>query len=172
MRRVRTAVSVVLAMNVSGSLGAAHGHETKVGDLVVDHPWSRATPPSAKVASGYLSIRNESSSPDRLLSVSSIIAGRAQVHETSMADGIARMRPVQGGLEIKPGESVELKPGSPFHIMFEDLRQGLKPRDRFPATLLFERSGAIEVVFQVNAVAGAEPAHDGVDHGSAGQPSR
>ena len=57
-----------------------------------------------------------------------------------MEDGIAKMRPVKGGLEIKPGETVELKPGS-FHVMFVGLKKPLSAGDQFKATLVFEKAG-------------------------------
>ena len=37
-----------------------------VGSIRVEHPWSRATPKSANIASGYLVIENRGTAPDRL----------------------------------------------------------------------------------------------------------
>jgi periplasmic copper chaperone A len=65
------------------------------------------------------------------------------------------MRPVKGGLEIKPGETVELKPGS-FHIMFVDLKKPLGAGDHFKATLAFEKAGTVSVDYDVRAM-GSEP---------------
>jgi copper(I)-binding protein len=56
------------------------------------------------------------------------------------------MRPVNGGLEIKPGQTVELKPGS-FHIMFGGLKKPLANGDHIKATLMFE---ALNVEFDVH----------------------
>jgi copper(I)-binding protein len=68
-----------------------------------------------------------------------------------MAGGVAKMRPVQGGLEIKPGETVELKPGS-HHVMFTDLKKPLKAGEHFKATLTFEKAGKVDVDCDVRAV--------------------
>ena len=57
---------------------------------------------------------------------SSDIAPTFEVHEMTMEDGVAKMRPVKGGLEIKPGETVEFKPGS-YHVMFVGLKKPLSP---------------------------------------------
>jgi copper(I)-binding protein len=67
------------------------------------------------------------------------------------------MRPIKGGLEIKPGETVELKPGS-FHVMFLDLKEPFNAGDRIKGTLVFEKAGTVSVEFEVFAM-GAEPAH-------------
>jgi hypothetical protein len=69
----------------------------------------------------------------------------------SMSDGVMKMRPLPNGLEIKPGETVELKSGG-YHLMLMDLKQSLKPGDTFTATLQFEKAGPLEVNFSVNAL--------------------
>ncbi len=113
----------------------------KVGDLVVASPWTRATPGGAKIAGGYLRVTNNGTSPDRLVGVSSPGADRVEVHEMSMTDGVMKMRPIADGLVIKPGETVEFKPGG-FHLMFMDIKQPLKQGDTLKATLKFEKAGS------------------------------
>jgi periplasmic copper chaperone A len=68
---------------------------------------------------------------------------------------VMKMRPVSGGLEIKPGETVELKPGS-FHLMILDLKQQIENGKPFKASLNFEKAGPVEVQFNVVAP-GATP---------------
>jgi len=63
------------------------------------------------------------------------------------------------GLEIKPGQTVELKPGS-YHLMFNGLREGLKQGQTINGTLQFEKAGSIEVEFQVAPI-GAKGAETG-----------
>lgn len=142
----------------SGDAAAAAGSETfKVGDLVVAAPWTRATPGGAKIAGGYLKITNNGGAVDRLASVTSPGADRVEIHEMSMTDGVMKMRPLAEGLTIKPGETVELKPGG-FHMMFMDIKQPLKQGDILVATLVFEKAGKLDVKFNVNALgATAEP---------------
>ncbi|MBS4004163.1 MAG: copper chaperone PCu(A)C, partial [Afipia sp.] len=131
----------------------------KAGDLIVAAPWTRATPGGAKIAGGYLKITNNGKSADRLLSAISAGADRVEIHEMSMTDGVMKMRPLTDGLTIKPGETVELKPGG-FHIMFMDIKQPLKQGDKLKATLTFEKAGKLDVTFDVNAMgATSEPAH-------------
>jgi periplasmic copper chaperone A len=94
------------------AVATAHARDYKAGSLDVADPWSRATPKGASVAAGYMKITNTGTAPDRLISGSSDVAPTFEVHEMTMDNGVAKMRPVKGGLEIKPGETVELKPGS------------------------------------------------------------
>ena len=141
------------------AVATAHARDYSIGPLVITDPWSRATPKGASVAGGFMKITNNGAAPDRLIGGSSDVAASFEVHQMSMADGVARMRPVQGGLEIKPGESVELKSGS-LHGMFVGLKKPLAAGDRVKATLLFEKAGKVDVEFDVQAM-GAAPAHDG-----------
>lgn len=129
---------------------ARTGQPIRVGDLEITAPWSRATPGGAKVAGGFMSITNKGSAPDRLVGGSVEIAGVFEVHEMKMDGNVMRMRALEKGLEIKPGETVELKPGG-FHVMFLDLKQPLKAGDTIKGTLVFEKAGKIDVTYSVQA---------------------
>jgi periplasmic copper chaperone A len=135
---------------------AAHARDYKAGALDIVDPWSRATPKGSTVAAGYMKIKNTGSTADRLISGSSDIASKFEVHEMKMENGVAKMRPLKGGLEIKPGDTVELKPGS-FHIMFVDLKKPLTAGEHIKATLVFEKAGTVNLEYDVLAM-GAEPA--------------
>jgi len=123
----------------------------KAGSLEIDHPWSRATPKGAKTGAGYLTIKNTGSAPDRLVGGSLADADRVEVHQMTMDKGVMKMRPVAGGLEIKPGETVELKPDS-IHMMFMGLKHPLKKGDQIDGTLDFEKSGSVKVQYTVEGV--------------------
>ena len=140
---------------------AAHAADYKVGPIEIDRPWSRAVPKGASVAAGYLTIRNTGDAPDRLVSGSTPVAGKFEVHEMSMDNGVMKMRPVTAGVEIKPGETVELKPQS-FHIMMTGLKQPVEKGTSFKGTLVFEKAGPVEVEFSVESVGAMAPsaAHD------------
>jgi copper(I)-binding protein len=148
--------SILFACMLSLTAAAAAAQEFKAGPLEIDHPWSRATPKGAKVAAGYLTIKNTGTESDRLVSGTSPVAGKLEFHEISMDKGVAKMRPVAGGIEIKPGQTVELKPSS-FHIMMTDLKQPIERGKPFNASLTFEKAGQVEVEFEVVAP-GATPA--------------
>jgi periplasmic copper chaperone A len=126
----------------------------RAGDLVITAPWIRATPRGAPVAGGYLTITNNGSQPDRLVGGSLTAAGRFEVHEMKMDNGVMRMRPVADGLEIKPGQTVELKPGG-MHVMFMGLKEQLKAGDTVKGTLEFAQAGKVEVSYPVRAMGGS-----------------
>lgn len=137
----------------------------KLGSITVMAPWSRATPGGAKIAGGYLKVTNSGATPDRLVSATASSAGRVEIHEMSMVSGVMRMRPLSDGLTIKPGETVELKPGG-FHMMFMDITQPFKQGDAVKATLQFEKAGKLDVVFNVGALgaSGGGDDHSGHKH--------
>ena len=149
--------TILFACFLALAASAAGAQEFKAGSIEVDNPWSRATPKGAKVAAGYLTIKNTGTDPDRLLSGTSAAAGKVEVHEMSMDKGVMKMRPVAGGLEIKPGETVELKPGS-YHLMIMGLKQQIQQGKPFKASLNFEKAGPVEVEFNVVAPGAPPPA--------------
>jgi copper(I)-binding protein len=136
---------------------SARADDFKVGAIEISRPWARATPKGATVAGGYLKITNTGNEVDRLVGGSSPVAGRLEIHQMSMNNGVMQMRPVLGGLELKPGESLELKPGS-YHIMLMDLKHPVVQKQPIKASLVFEKAGAVEVEFAVEPV-GSTPAH-------------
>ena len=136
---------------------AAFAHSHEKGDIQVRHPWSRATPPGAKVGVGYLEIRNTGSQPDRLLSASTSAARRVEMHVTEQAGEVAKMRQLRA-FEIPGRERLDLRPGG-AHLMLVDLVEPLKKGERFSMTLRFERAGELEVQFEVQELGSRKPHH-------------
>jgi copper(I)-binding protein len=136
---------------------AAFAHSYDRGDIEVRHPWSRATPPGAKVGVGYLEIRNKGSQPDRLLSATTSVAKRVEMHVTEHAGEVAKMRQLRA-FEVPARERLELRPGG-AHLMLVDLVEPLKKGERFGMTLRFERAGEIEVQFEVQELGSRKPHH-------------
>jgi hypothetical protein len=138
---------------------AAFAHDYKLGPLVIDHPWSRATPKGANVAGGYLKITNTGPTPDRLIGGTVEAAKRFEIHEMSITGGVMRMRELKDGLEIPAGKTVELKPSS-YHVMMMDLSKPFSKGDRVKATLTFEKAGKIAIEFAVEAIGGSPAGQD------------
>jgi periplasmic copper chaperone A len=158
--------SIVLTGSIvalSALCGVALAGDYKVGALEIDNPWSRAVPNGAKVAAGYMIIKNTGTEPDRLVSGSTPVAGRFEVHEMSMDKGVMKMRPLPSGLEIKPGATVELKPGS-LHIMMMDLKRPIQRGKPFKASLMFEKAGEVDVDFTVEAMGATATSSHGMAH--------
>src|SRR6266404_1711286 len=159
---ISTARAVAGAAVLSALLvTAGHAEEVKAGDLVITQAWSRATPSGAKIAGGYLTIENKGTAPDRLLGGSGDIAGKVEVHEMAMNNGVMTMRPLDKGLVIEPGKTVKLAPGG-YHLMLMDLKQPFKQGDKVPVTLEFEKAGKVALSLDVQGVGAQAPA--GHDH--------
>jgi hypothetical protein len=157
-----SALVLLFALGFAFTAPSLSAHEIKAGALTIVHPWARATPPGAKVAGGYLTVENAGAEPDRLVAATVEIAGRAEIHEMAVVDGIMKMRPLRNGVEIPAGGSVALEPGS-YHMMFMDLTRPLKEGESFAGTLTFEKAGSVEVTFAVGPLGASEmPEHE--DH--------
>src|ERR1700742_2129126 len=115
MKSVLSAVTLAITLTFTAS--AASAHEYKAGSIEIKHPWSRATPKGATVAGGYMKLTNTGTTADRLIGGSTEIAGKFEIHEMSMDNGVMKMRPLANGVEIKPGETLEFKPGG-YHLIF------------------------------------------------------
>jgi periplasmic copper chaperone A len=142
-------------------VGIANAKDYKAGAIEIDNPWSRAIPKGATVAAGYMTIRNTGTTPDRLVSASTPVAGKVAIHEMTMDKGVMKMRPVAGGLEIEPGATVELKPSS-FHLMITNVKQPIEKGKPFAATLTFEKAGTVDIEFSVEATGATSPAAGGM----------
>ena len=156
-------IACIVAIATILSIGPGFAHEFKKGSITVEHPWSRATPGGAQVATGYLTIENDSAEPDRLVSATAEIAGHTGIHQMSMVDGMMKMRELTEGLPVPADGSVALEPNS-YHLMFTDLKEPLKEGDEFSGTLTFEKAGTVDVTFEVEGIGAGSPTPDEHDH--------
>ena len=150
--------SIALAMLAAAlASGTALADEYRAKTLRISNAFVRATPPGAKVAGAFMSIENLGKEPDRLVSASSPVAGLVEIHEMAMDGGLMKMRSVKG-IDVKPGATVELRPGG-YHVMLEDLKQPLKQGEQVPVLLTFEKAGTVEIKVKVEPMGAAAHAH-------------
>ncbi|MFL5268677.1 MAG: copper chaperone PCu(A)C [Stellaceae bacterium] len=121
----------------------------------VTDAWARATPGKAENGAAYLTI--QSPTADRLVSVSTPVAKKAELHTMSMSGGIMQMRPV-AGIDVPGGQLVKLKPGGE-HVMLLGLNHPLQEGQSFPLTLTFEKGGTRTVDVAIEKVGASGPAH-------------
>jgi len=126
-------------------LVATHG--ALAGELTVASAWARATPPGASMGVAYIRIDNGGTKSDRLLKLKTPVAASAEMHRSSVEDGIARMREVTV-LHIAPGEKIEFEPGS-LHVMLVGLKKPLVAGQTFELELVFEVAGLRRVKVHV-----------------------
>jgi hypothetical protein len=146
-------MSIKLAAFAAG-LVLATGALAQTNQLEVTNAWARATPAKAENGVAYLTIRSPTA--DRLVSASSPVAKKAELHTMSMEGMVMKMSPM-AGLDIPAGQSVTLKPGGE-HIMLMGLNGPLRKGQSFPLTLTFEKAGAREVNVAVEKPGAAGPA--------------
>ncbi|MEM1364597.1 MAG: copper chaperone PCu(A)C [Pseudomonadota bacterium] len=140
----------IMAPHFMGGHGhhMAMAHDYKVGDLTIDHPVARATPPNGRVAGGYMTIRNAGSTDDLLLGGAAAYAGDVEVHTMTMDGDVMKMRELTDGLPIPAGGEVKLRPGG-LHVMFMDLAEPLADGEKREAVLRFRDAGEVTVTFNV-----------------------
>ena len=147
---------IVVAAAAASAVGLAAGHDAKVGDIRIAHPY--ATPSLAGVPTGaaYLvSLDNGGTVPDKLLQAATPVCAGVEIHTMSVdAQGVMRMRQVDG-IALAPKASVKMSPGMGYHLMLVGLKQPLKDGESFPMTLQFERAGKVEVQVVVQAAPAA-----------------
>ncbi|PDT18100.1 hypothetical protein CO670_04715 [Rhizobium sp. J15] len=139
-------------MDMSGTAAAA-GEAVKAGDLEISGAFAKAMLPGQPVGGGFFTVKNDGKTDDRLLSISSPVAGEVQIHEMVTKDNVMRMRQLKDGIAIAAGETVKLEPGN-LHLMFQKVKTPFKQGDTVPVTLTFEKAGKIDLVLQVLSAQG------------------
>ncbi len=158
---MRTHLSILIT-SLTLMSGTAIAHEFQAGELYIDHPWARALPPIAPTGAAYLSIENRGDATDRLLSATTALAEKTEIHEHVHQDGLMKMQQVHS-LSIEPGQTVQLQPGG-YHVMLFNLRAPLQAGESFPLMLQFERAGEVEVTVNIEAEAPTGKASGHGDH--------
>lgn len=138
----------------AASLVAASAALAQPSQLEVNNAWAAATPGKAENGAAYVTI--QSPTADRLVSASSPVAKKAELHTMSMQGMVMKMRPI-AGLDIPAGQPVTLKPGGE-HIMLIGLNQPLQEGRSFPLTLDFEKAGPRTVTVAVEKAGARGPA--------------
>lgn len=125
--------------------------------IEISEAWARANPPGSTLSAAFLSLQDDSGAGDRLLAASSPVAGRIELHQTSMEGDVMRMRRIDDGLPVPAGGNVELRPGG-LHLMLLDLPEALTAGQRFMLQLDFEQAGSVQVQVTVRAPGASEDA--------------
>ena len=128
----------------------------------IEKPWARATAPGAKVAGGYMIIRNPGAVPDRLVAVSSPASAKVELHVHLNDGGVMKMREVPG-YDVPAKGSFELKPGG-AHLMFTALRRPFAEGEKAPVKLKFEKAGEVSVEFSIGRIGGGAAPASNTEH--------
>ena len=160
IRSIATAVCVT---------GLASTSWAQAQTVEVQNAWARATVQGQKASGAFMTLTAQT--PGRLVSVSSPVAGVAEVHEMKMEGDVMKMRALTNGLELPAGKPVEFKPGG-YHVMLMDLKLPLQKDTTIPVTLVFKDAKGVETKKELKlpvsqtapAGAAAAPAHGAHKH--------
>lgn len=122
-------------------------HEYSTGDIEIDHPWSREAPPTATVIAGFFQLKNNAQQDDYLISASTPVAKRVEIHTHEMSDGMMQMKQIDR-VKVAAQEAVMFKPGG-YHLMIFNPEKAYKQGERFPMTLTFQNAGEVQVELAV-----------------------
>jgi copper(I)-binding protein len=151
--------ALAIVLLVTGFVLGTGAASAQTGHLAVDNAWARATPGKSETGAAYVTILSPTA--DRLVSASTPVAKKAELHTMAMTGMVMKMRPL-ASLDIPAGQPVTLKPGG-MHIMLIGLRQPLHQGQSFPLTLTFEKAGsrtvnvAVEKLGAMGPAAGPQP---------------
>lgn len=104
--------------------------------IVVKDPWGRTSPKVATAAAFYM-ILEGGDTTDHLIGADADVCGTVEIHQTIITDGVMKMQPAEGGIEIPAGGAATLEPGG-YHVMCINKTVELKAGDVIPLTLEFE----------------------------------
>ena len=141
----------------AGLLASAHAYG-QTNAIRAEQPWVRATAPQQKVGGAYVTLT--SPADDRLVGVSSPVAGRAEVHQMTMDGGVMRMREQKDGIALPAGKTVALAPGG-YHIMLMDLNKPLVAGQVISVQLRFQHAPPMSLEMKVAPVGAQAP---GMEH--------
>lgn len=143
--------TAALAVMTSGAMAQS----AKVGQVSIEAPWARVTLQS-RPAAAYMKIRNMGDAADSIVSASTPLAERVEMHTHTMTDGVMRMRQVDA-IALPAKAHTELKPGG-LHLMVFGLKRQIKKGEMIPIRLKLKHAGEVEV----KAMVGTKPA--AMDH--------
>jgi copper(I)-binding protein len=136
--------AAAVLISAPGALAAAKS------PLRVEKAWARETPPAARTGAIYFTVVNDGAAADRLISVSTPAAERAEVHEMKTVNNVMSMRALKNGAVAPAKGRLTLAPGG-SHVMLMGLKSALKAGGTVPLTLKFERAGEVKLTVPVAA---------------------
>ena len=122
------------------------------------HARARATHPGMSSSAAYMDIENHGKKGVHLVSLTSPVAKKTELHTTLMKDGVMKMQEVEN-LNIPVGDRVQLKPGG-MHVMLMGLNRQIKEGDKVPVSMTFSNGQTVSV----EAMAMAEIKGQGMAH--------
>lgn len=119
-------------------------------EIEIDHPWCAATPKGVTTGACYVTVRNTGAAEDKILGAAVERSEHVEIHRTTIADGVGRMRPLSGGVSIPAMSVVDFRDEG-YHLMLVALKAPLVEGESFRGSITFEHRGSTIVEFKVEA---------------------
>ena len=142
-RRAAALARPAVLMAITLFSAALPAQEFTLGNVTIADPWAREMPPNAPNGAAYFRVENRGGAPDRIVSARTDIAESVEIHTHEMKNGLMKMRQVES-IEVSAGGEVLLKPHG-LHVMLFGLKQPLVGGESFDLTVVFEKSGALDL---------------------------
>jgi len=129
-------------------------------DINISNIWISEAPPTVSILAAYANIQNNTTETKTLISISSPVFSRVEIHLSKITDDIATMEK-QTSLTIPAENSVELSPGN-YHLMLFNPETPLTAGDK--ATLIFTFSDGHSMSVQATVEKRNSNGHDHHHH--------
>ena len=139
VRRVAALVTLLLAV----ALPAADSNSISKGFIVISGAWTRPTAAGMPMGVAYFVVQNQGASADAIVAASTPAAAHVEFHQTTLSDGMARMRPLQR-IDVPAQGTVAVTPGG-IHLMLVDLKGPLVAGSHVPLELEFGVAGKVTI---------------------------
>lgn len=116
--------------------------------MVADEAWSRMTAATAPTGVVFMQLHNTGKQADALVSATTPVAAKVELHNHIHDNGVMRMRQVDK-IAVAADGHVTLQPGG-LHVMLMGLKQPLKLQQTFPLVLQYESGRSQTVIVTVN----------------------
>jgi len=136
---------VSLAFALLFAAGSAHAD----GRLGVFDAWIRSAPPGTTMLAGYATLKNTGDAPVTVLTAQSDAFRMTSLHETIVANDVAKMREVHR-LVVPPGGEVRMEPGG-RHLMLMQPRHEIVVGDKIEVVFLLRDGTRVPTYFNVLA---------------------
>jgi len=120
------------------------------GSIEIHRPWARRSVETPERAGGFFVLTNTGPEPDRLVGANSPAADEIEIHAIKVMGGDIAMRPRADGLAAPAGVTLTLQPRG-YHLLLIDLKTPLVPGAHLAVTLIFEKTGNIDVELLIEA---------------------
>ena len=116
----------------------------------VSKQYARETIPGTTISSAYMNITNNQDKDIKLISITSNVSARIELHEHLMSDEMMQMQQVESIIVRAKGTRV-LQPHG-YHVMIFNLQQPLSADSDFLMTLHFDNGVDKQIKVPVNGI--------------------